>query len=114
MCDAHDKKWTKTNNGRNRIAKSRKIRMFEEKENYQYMGIFEADIIKQADMKEYIIKEYTGQTRKVLETNQKSHQRNKHLGGPPCKILGTILRTQTKGPEDKKVNDDAQIFTSER
>ncbi len=66
--------------------------------------------------------------RKVLQTNEKvsrnealklkSHQKDKHLGSLPCKILGTILKTyergtQTKCPEDKKV-DDAQGFTSKR
>ena len=38
---------------------------------------------------------------------QKSHQRSKHLGSFPYKILGAILKidkkgTQTNGPEDKK------------
>ena len=46
---------------------------------------------------------------------QKSHQRDKHLGSPPCKILGTIPkmdkgRTQTNGPKDKKVDDYALLL----
>ena len=50
---------------------------------------------------------------------QKYHQGDKHLGYFPCKILRTILkmdkvRTQTNGPEDKKVDDDTQGLTSER
>ena len=50
---------------------------------------------------------------------QKSHQRKKYLGSPPCKIFGTILkmdkgRTQINGPEDKKADDDAQSLTSKR
>ena len=50
---------------------------------------------------------------------QKSHQRGKHLGSPPCKILVTILKmdergTQTNGPENKKIDDDTQGLTSER
>ena len=62
------------------------------------------------------------QTNKKTSRNQtlqqKSHQRNKQLSCPPCKILGTILkmdmgRTQTNGSEDKKV-DDAQGLTYER
>ena len=56
-------------------------------------------------------KKYLRRTRKLLET-KKSHQKNKHLSSPPCKIIGTILkmdkgRTQTNGPPDKKVDDDA-------
>ncbi len=40
-------------------------------------------------------------------TLQKSHQRDKHLVCPPCKILGTILkldnrRTSANEPENKK------------
>ena len=50
---------------------------------------------------------------------QKSNQRNKYLGSPSCKILGTILRinkggTQTYRQREKKVDDYAQSFTSER
>ena len=49
---------------------------------------------------------------------QKSHQKNKQLGIPSCKILGTIFKmdeggTQTNREEGKKVDDDAQGFTSE-
>ena len=39
---------------------------------------------------------------------RKSHETNKHMGGPSCKILGTIFKidkagTQTNGSNDKKV-----------
>ena len=49
----------------------------------------------------------------------KSHQRNKHLSGPASKMLRTFLKmekgkTQANGPEDKKVDDDAQDLTFER
>ena len=42
---------------------------------------------------------------------QESHQKDKQLGSPHCKILRTILemdkrRTSTNGPEDKKANND--------
>ena len=42
---------------------------------------------------------------------QKSHQRDKHMGSLPCKIIGIILTvdkgsTQTNGLKDKKVDDD--------
>ena len=50
---------------------------------------------------------------------QKSHQKNKHLGSPFCKILGAILKmdkrgTRTNGPEDKKDDDNEQSFTLKR
>ena len=40
-----------------------KIRTLEEKETYKYLGILEADTIKQVDMKEKIKKEYLRRTR---------------------------------------------------
>ena len=45
-----------------------KIRMLREKETYKYLGILEADTIKQVEMKEKIQKEYLRRTRKLLET----------------------------------------------
>ena len=42
-----------------------RIRTFREKENYKYLGILEADIIKQVVMKE---KKKKRRTRKFLET----------------------------------------------
>ena len=45
-----------------------KIRTLREKETYEYLGILEADTIKQVEMKEKIQKEYLRRTRKLLET----------------------------------------------
>ena len=46
-----------------------KIRTLGEKETYEYLGILEADTIKQVKMKEKKNKkEYLGRTRKLLET----------------------------------------------
>ena len=39
-----------------------------ENETYKYLGIFEADTIKEVEMKNKIQKEYLGRTRKLLET----------------------------------------------
>ena len=39
-----------------------------ENESYRYLGVLEADTIKQAEMKEKIQKEYLRRTRKLLET----------------------------------------------
>ena len=44
-----------------------KIRMLEENETYKYLGILEADTIKQVQMKDTIRKEYLRRTRKLLE-----------------------------------------------
>ena len=51
-----------------------KIRTLREKETYKYLGILEADTIKQVGMKEKIKKEYLKRTRKLLET--KLYNRN--------------------------------------
>ena len=49
-----------------------KIRMLGENENYEYLGILEADTIKQVEMKDKIQKEYLKRTRKLLETKLSS------------------------------------------
>ena len=51
-----------------------RIRTLEEKETYKYLGILEADTIKQVQMKDTIRKEYLRRTRKLLET--KLYSRN--------------------------------------
>ena len=45
-----------------------KIRTLGENETYKYLGILEADTIKQGEMKDKIRKEYLRRTRKLLET----------------------------------------------
>ena len=45
-----------------------KSRTLGEKETYKYLGILEADTIKQVEMKEKIEKEYLGKTRELLVT----------------------------------------------
>ena len=45
-----------------------KVRTLEEKEIYKYLGILEADTIKQVEMKDKIQKKYLKRTRKLLET----------------------------------------------
>ena len=49
-----------------------KIRTLEENETYKYLGILEADTIKQVQMKDTIRKEYLRRTRKLLETKLSS------------------------------------------
>ena len=49
-----------------------KIRTLTENETYKYLGILEADTIKQVEMKNKIQKEYLRRTRKILETKLSS------------------------------------------
>ena len=49
-----------------------KIRTLGENETYKYLGILEADTIKQVEMKEKIQKEYLRRTRKLLKTKLSS------------------------------------------
>ena len=53
-----------THDGRNGTTKSKN----EEKETYKYVGIFEADTIKQVAIQEKIKNDYLRRTRKLLET----------------------------------------------
>ena len=49
-----------------------RIRTLEEKQTYEYLGIFEAETTKQVQMKNTIQKEYLRRTRKLLETKLSS------------------------------------------
>ena len=49
-----------------------KIKTLAENETHKYLGILEADTIKQAEMKEKIQKEYLRRTRKLLEAKLNS------------------------------------------
>ena len=49
-----------------------KIRTLGENKTYKYLGILEADTIKQVEMKDTIQKEYLRKTRKLLETKLSS------------------------------------------
>ena len=80
------------------------------------MGILEVDI-KQAELKEKILKVYLRRMR-ILETKlySRNHfKRDKHLYRFPCKILRTILemdegRTLTNEPENKKKKKQLMIM----
>ena len=56
-----------------------KIKTLAENETYKYLGILEADTIKQAEMKEKIQKEYLRRTRKLLETKLNSRNLIKRI-----------------------------------
>ena len=67
ICHADKEKWKKTIGGGNRTIKSRKIKTLGEKGTYKYLGILDADTIKQVKMKEKNKKEYLRRTRKYLK-----------------------------------------------
>ena len=75
------------------------IRTLGEKETYKYLGILEADTIKQQETKGKIKKEYLRRARKLLET--KLYGRNLVKGintwaVPHRKILGTIFEVDQR------------------
>ena len=61
-----------------------KIKSLAENETYKYLGILEADTIKQAEMKEKIQKEYLRRTRKLLETKLNSRNLIKGINTSLC------------------------------
>ena len=68
MFHASNEKWQTRSNWLNGTTKSSKIRTLGEKNTYKYLGVLEADSIKQVAMKNKIKKEYLKRTRKLLET----------------------------------------------
>ena len=119
MCHAYNEKWKKINNGRNASVESRNNRDPWIERKLQILGNIRSGRHQKKGNERKIRKGYLRRTRKLLKTQlpQKSHQRNKYLGCPSCKILGTILKmneelTQTNGPEDKKDYDDTQSLIS--
>ena len=73
--------------GKRHLTDEDKIRTLAENETYKYLGIVEADTIKQVEMKDKIQKEYIRRTRKLLETKFSSRnliKGKKYLGCSPC------------------------------
>ena len=83
-----------------------RIRTLEENETYKYLGILEADTIKQVQMKDMIRKEYLRRTRKLLETKLSSRNLIKGINtwavplvrysGPFLKRTREELRQRTR------------------
>ena len=71
MCNACNEKWQMTSDWME-LPNQDKIRSVVENETYKWLGILEADIIKQVEMKDKIQKEYLRRTRKLLETKLSS------------------------------------------
>ena len=84
-----------------------KIKSLTENETYKYLGILEADNIKQAEMKEKIQKEYLRRTRKLLEKKLNSRNLIKGINTwavPLVRYSGPFLERNlnkwTKGQEN--------------
>ena len=77
-----------------------KIRMLGENETIKYLGILEADTVKQVEMKDKIQKEYLRRTRKQLETKLSSRNLIKGINTwavPLVRYSGPFLeRTRDK------------------
>ena len=72
-----------------------KIRTLAENETYKYLGILEADTIKQLEMKNKIQKEYIRRTRKLLETKLNSRNLIKGINtwaAPHVRYSGSFLK----------------------
>ena len=72
-----------------------KIKTLAENETYKYLGILEADTIKQAERKEKIQKEYLRRTRKLLETKLNSRNLIKGINtwaAPLVRYSGPFLK----------------------
>ena len=65
-----------------------KIRTLVENETYKYLGILEADTIKQVEMKNKIQKEYHRRTRKLLETKLNSRNLIKGINTSAVPLVG--------------------------
>ena len=83
-----------------------KIRTLAEKETYKYLGILEADTIKQVQMKDTTRKEYLRRTRKLLETKLSSRNLIKEINTwtvPQLRYSGPFLKLT--GEEHKQMDE---------
>ena len=94
------------------LPNQNQIRRIGENETYKYMGILEADTIKQEEMKDQIQKEYAKRTRKLLETKLSCRNLMKGINTwavPLVRYLGPFLkwaRDELKWTKEQKKNND--------
>ena len=77
-----------------------KIRTLGENETYKYLGILEADTIKQVEMKDNIQKEYLRRTIKLLETKLSRRNLFKRINTLPVPLI------RYSGSFPKKTRDE--------
>ena len=70
------------------LPKQDKIRTLREKKTYKYLGILEADTMKQVEMKEKIKKKYLRRTRKLLETKLSNRNLIKRINTKAVPLVG--------------------------
>ena len=68
-----------------------KIKTLGEKEAYKYLGILEANTIKQVEVKDKTMKEYPRRTRKILQIKLSSRNLIKVINTWTRWIFGTLL-----------------------
>ena len=77
-----------------------RIRTLDENETYKYLGILEADTIKQVQMKDTILKEYLRRTRKLLKTKLSGRNLIKGINTwavPLVRYSGTLSQVDQRG-----------------
>ena len=89
-----------------------RIRMLEENETYKYLGIFEADTIKQVKMKDMSRKEYIRRTPKLLQRKLSSRNLIEGINNwavPLVRYSGPFLKWTREELKqmDKKISDHA-------
>ena len=77
-----------------------KITTLGKKETYKYLGIQEADTIKQLEMKDTILKEYLRRTKKLLEAKLSSRNLIKGIN------TWAVSRVRYSGPFPKWARDE--------
>ena len=97
LCNACNEKWQTANKDKIKTLPNKdKIKTLAENETYKYLGILEADTIKQVKMKDKILKEYLRKTRKLLETKPSSRNLMKGINTwavPLVRYSGPFLKS---------------------
>ena len=95
-----------------------KIRTLGKKKTYKYLGILEADTIKQAEMKEKIQKEYLRRIRKLLETKLNSRNLIKGINTwavPLVRYSGPFLKWTREELKQMDPRDDVdRLYVSRK
>ena len=77
------------------LQNQEKIRTLRGKEIYNYLGILEADTIKQQEIKEKFFKKVSKKSQKITRNKtllQETCQRDKYLGSPLIRYSGPFLK----------------------
>ena len=103
-------KWHVTD--RMELPNQDKVRTLGETETYKYLGILEADIIKQVEMKEKIRKEYPRRTRELLETKLSNRNLIKGINTWAVLVRYSGLFLKWTRDELKQMDQRTRIYVS--